>query len=425
MLKDLRNIVFKELKELLRDPKILIGMILVPLVMFPVIGLVVRGSMESTQQRLQNLEIGLLNLDGGVIAQNLTEFLSGYIVVNIINASSVEEAVEIMQADTNATDLVVIPSGFSENVSATEKVALIEVYTTFSGTGGFAETASSSVVAQYLEYFKKVLAPDPFFTVPKSIIKGEPADVAPSLLFSIMYSQVFALPVTISVLLIFSMQIAATSVASEKEEKTLETLLSLPISRFTILSGKLIGSIMVAAVGAVAIIVGFNYYMGSFMLMGDVAGSVDLAAVGLAPTPLGYVVLGASVFMALLSALALAIIISAFADDVRGAQSIVGYLYTVIMLPMLVIMFADFNSLPLAARIVLLAIPYTHPMLAAQASLTGDYVMAILGVGYLVLFTIALLYVAAKLFSTEKILTVKLKLRGIRLRRKTRSPREV
>ena len=424
MLKDLRNIVFKELKELLRDPKILIGMILVPLVMFPVIGLVVRGSMESTQQRLQSLEVGLLNLDRGVIAENLIEFLSKRVVVKTINASSVEEAVEIMQAETNATDLVVIPSGFSENISATEETFIV-TYSVFSGTGGFAETASSSVVAQYLEGFKRKLAPDPFFTVPKSIIKGEPADVAPSLLFSIMYSQVFALPLTISVLLIFSMQIAATSVASEKEEKTLETLLSLPISRFTILSGKLIGSIIVAAIGAIAIIVGLNYYMGSFILMSDVAGAVDLAAVGLAPTPLGYAVLGASVFMALLSALALAIIISAFADDVRGAQSMVGYLYTVIMLPMLVIMFADFNSLPLAARIVLLAIPYTHPMLAAQASLTGDYVMAILGVGYLVLFTIALLYVAAKLFSTEKILTVKLKLRGLRLRRKAKSSREV
>ena len=83
------------------------------------------------------------------------------------------------------------------------------------------------------------------------------------------------------------MQIAATSVASEKEEKTLETLLSLPISRFTILFGKLAGSTIVAAVGAIAIIIGFNYYMGSFMVMGDMGVPVDLAAIGLAPTPLG------------------------------------------------------------------------------------------------------------------------------------------
>jgi ABC-2 type transport system permease protein len=422
LLKGLGNVVVKELKELLRDPKILIGMILVPLVMFPIMGFVIRGAMESTEERLQSLQVGVLNFDHGIIAENLTDFLDGLPTVTLVNitAPNVTEAVKFLQAETNATDLIVIPAGFTENVSQGNPKDFpvnVEVYSVFSGAGGIVETATSSAIIGYLEGFKRSLSPDLFQTISKSIIKGKPTDVSPSALFIVMYSQVFALPVTISILLVFSMQIAATSVASEKEEKTLETLLSLPISRFTILFGKLAGSIIVAAAGAVAIMIGFNYYMGSFMVMGDMA-SADLAEIGMAPTLLGYAVLGASVFVALLSALALAIIISAFSEDVRGAQSIVGYLYVIIMLPMFVIMFADFNSLPLVARVVLLAIPYTHPMLAAQASLTGDYLMAVLGVGYVALFTVALLYVAAKLFATEKILTAKLKFRGLRLRKK-------
>ena len=423
MLKGLGNVVVKELKELLRDPKILIGMIVVPLVMFPIMGFVIRGAMESTEERLQRLQVGVVDFDHGIIAKNLTNFLGNFSTITLVNisASDVEEAVGILQKETNATDLIVIPAGLTENVSQgnPEKYPVtVEVYSVFSGAGGIAETATSSAIIGYLEAFKRQLSPDLFQTISKSIIKGEPTDVSPSVLFGIMYSQVFALPITISILLVFSMQIAATSVASEKEEKTLETLLSLPISRFTILFGKLAGSIIVAAVGAIAIMIGFNYYMGSFMVMSDMGVSVDLAAIGMAPTLLGYTVLGASVFMALLSALALAIIISAFSEDVRGAQSIVGYLYVIIMLPMFVIMFTDFNSLPLAARIVLLAIPYTHPMLAAQASLTGDYLTAVFGIGYVALFTVALLYIAAKLFATEKILTAKLKFRRLRLRRK-------
>ena len=122
--------------------------------------------------------------------------------------------------------------------------------------------------------------------------------------------------------------------------------------------------------------------------------------------------------MALLSALALAIIISAFSEDVRGAQSVVGYLYLIIMMPMFVVMFTDFYSLPLVIRIVLAAIPYTHPMLAAQATFTGDYIIAVSGVVYVALFTIALLYLAAKLFATEKILTAKLRFKSLKLRRK-------
>ncbi len=421
MLKGLGNVVVKELKELLRDPKILIGMIVVPLVMFPILGFVIRGSMESTQQRLQSLQVGVTDFDHDVMAENLTSFLEDIPTLTIvrINASSIAEAVEILQTQTNATDLIVIPSGFTENVSRGDLVN-VDVYTVFSGAGGITETATSSVISGvYLEAYKRSLAPDPFLTVPKSIIKGKPVDVPPSALFNTMYLQVFALPITISILLVFSMQIAATSVASEKEEKTLETLLSLPISRFTILSGKLAGTIIVAAVGAIAIMVGFGYYMGSFTAISDMGGvQVDLAEIGLAPSILGYAILGASVFMALLSALALAIIISAFSEDVRGAQSIVGYLYLIIMLPMFVIMFTSFNSLPLAFRVVILALPYSHPMLAAQATFTGDYLTAIFGVIYVALFTVALLYAAAKLFATEKILTAKLKFRGLRLRRK-------
>jgi ABC-2 type transport system permease protein len=429
LLKGLGNVVVKELKELLRDPKILIGVIVVPLLMLPLMGFVIRGSMESTQQRLQHLQVGLADFDQGEIGVNLTRFLANppfNVTMINLNVSTLDEtalarAVDRLQTETNATELIIIFPGTTANITQGTP-AVIEVYSVFSGAGGITETASSSAFSAYLASFQRMLAPDPFYILPKSIIKGEPVDVPPSGLFTLMYSQVFALPLTISMLLVFSMQIAATSVASEKEEKTLETLLSLPISRFTILLGKLTGSIIVAAVGAVAIIIGFNYYMESFMVLGQAGGSVDLAALGLAPTLLGYAILGASVFMALLSALALAIIISAFAEDVRGAQSVVGYLYVLIMLPMFVIMFTDFTTLPLAARIVLLAIPYAHPMLAAQAAFTGNYTIAVFGVVYIALFTVALLYLAARLFATEKILTAKLRFRGLKLRRKETPP---
>jgi ABC-2 type transport system permease protein len=54
---------------------------------------------------------------------------------------------------------------------------------------------------------------------------------------------------------------------------------------------------------------------------------LDLAALGLVPSTFGYLLLGLSLFVTLLSALALAVIISAFAEDIRSAQSFVGYIY--------------------------------------------------------------------------------------------------
>jgi ABC-2 type transport system permease protein len=234
-----------------------------------------------------------------------------------------------------------------------------------------------------------------------------------------MISQAIALPITIMILLTYSMQIAATSVAMEKEEKTLETLLTLPVDRFAILMGKLSGSIVVAGVGALTYMVGFNYYLGSFSSAIPVGTNLDLVSLGLVPSLLGYLLLGISLFVTLLSALALAVILSAFAEDVRSAQSLVGYLYPFLFVPSLILIYVDVNSLPFAIKAILYAIPFSQPIIASKAVTMGDYWTAALGVVYVSAFTLIIMYLASRLFATEKILTAKLKFRGLRKRRKT------
>jgi ABC-2 type transport system permease protein len=251
----------------------------------------------------------------------------------------------------------------------------------------------------------------------KSIVKGKSADVSPDVLFGLMMSQTVVMPVGVMTLLIFAMQLASTAVASEKEEKTLETLLTMPINRTTILMGKLTGSIVVAVVGALAYLVGFTYYMSSYSSLIP-TGVVDLAAIGLAPTLASYAIMGVSLFMALLSALALAISLSVFADDVRGAQALVGPLFILFIVPMMFSMFTDIYSLPFPISIILLAIPFTHSMLATNVAFTGNYIGAIGGIAYMAIFTIIVLYIASRLFGTEKILTAKLKFKGFSRKKK-------
>jgi len=418
LLKGLGNVVSKELKELLRDPKILVGMIIMPLVMFPLLGMVIGASIQSAEQSLQTITVGVVDFDQGEWSKNLTKYLStipNAVIMNI-TAANLNDAIVKLQTNPNATDLIVIPEGFSTNISNREQ-ATVRTYSIFSGKG-LTEGATSSIISNHLAQYNRYLAPDLFKTEAESIVKGQPIEIDPRALSQVTSSQIFVLPVTVSILLIFAMQIAATSVASEKEEKTLETLLSLPIDRFTILLGKMTGSIVVAAVSAVTYMVGFNYYMTSLTTGFSSQVPVDLEALGLAPSLLSYVLLGASLFVAILSALALAVILSAFTEDVRSAQSYISYLYIVIMFPMLLVMFSDINTLPLALKIVAYAIPYTYPMLAAKAAFTGEYFLATFGILYVALFTIILLYVAARLFATEKILTAKLRIRGFGLKGK-------
>jgi ABC-2 type transport system permease protein len=133
--------------------------------------------------------------------------------------------------------------------------------------------------------------------------------------------------------------------------------------------------------------------------------------------------LGASLFVSMLSALALAISLSIFAEDVRGAQALVGPLSMLLVFPMIFMMFTDINALPVPLRIILLAIPFTHPMLTSKITFTGDYLTSIIGIVYVSLFTITVLYIASRLFGTEKIFTAKLRLRrGAFWKNRTKKP---
>ena len=188
------------------------------------------------------------------------------------------------------------------------------------------------------------------------------------------------MPVTILIVLMSAVQIAATSVAMEKEEKTLETLLTLPIDRLAILWGKLSSSIIIAAVGALAFMAGYNYMLSSITAGISENLKLDLAALGLVPSTFGYMLLGLSLFVTLLSALALAVIISAFAEDVRSAQSFVGYIYPFVFIPLLALIYLDINTLPFALRLVFYAIPFSHPAIASKAVIMGDHSTAIYGI---------------------------------------------
>jgi len=416
------NILMKELKELLRDPKIFLGMIIIPVIMFPLLGAVMNFSVQSALEKVENATIIVLNNDEGNYSKFFINFLNLSLRIIVITNTTPEEVLNSL-SKYNTTQFVEIPYGFSKNMTQhiqtpnQDITAFINFYAVFSGSSMF-EQIGSSAIDGLVEQFNRNFAPNIVCTEKSAIIKEKiQKGVDPSMLSGLMISQSIAMPITIMILLQVSMQIAATSVAMEKEEKTLETLLSLPMDRFAILMGKLSGSILVAAVGALAYMVGFNYYMGSFTT--TIPSEVDLVSLGLAPSLIGYLLLGISLFVALLSALALAVIMSAFAEDVRSAQSMIGFIYPLIFIPSLLLMFLDVNSIPFILRIIIYAIPFSHPVIAAKAVTMGDYLTAFWGIIYVTAFTLVIMYIASRLFATEKILTTKLKFKWLKIRRRT------
>ena len=211
------------------------------------------------------------------------------------------------------------------------------------------------------------------------------------------------------IMVMFAIQMAATSIAIEKEQKTLETLMTLPVGRMTIMSGKLVGSILVAVVGAIAYMVGFGYYMNSAFGFAPEMTSMSLGDVELGLRPLGFLLLGITIFVTLVSGLALAISIAVFTDNVRSAQSLVGIIIIPVIIPAIILMFTDLEMLPTTIQWALLLIPYTHSIIASKASFLGNYLVVARSIVYITAFTVSVLYLAARIFSTERIITARIR----------------
>jgi len=419
MLKGFTTILVKELKELMRDPKILIGMIVLPLIMFPVLGLVMGYAVQSAQTEAQTATILVTNNDGGNWSQVFVGYLNSSLRIVLIENSSPQTIVgQGLLSKNNSTTLIEVLPGFSHNLTmhtagTWNVTGLVNVYGVFSGGGGIFSGMGGTTVNAVVAGFNRAVAPDLVQVSQSSVIKGQiEYGIDSSALSGLMLSQAIALPITIMIMLTYAMQIAATSVAMEKEEKTLETLLTVPVDRFAILMGKVSSTIIVAGVAAFTVLIGYNYMIGSIStgVTNSLGSGVNLVALGLVPTVWGYVLLGVSLFFTLLSALALAVVLSAFSENVRGAQALVGYIYPLIFIPSLALVYLDVNSLPLAAKAVLYAIPYSHPIIASKAVVAGDYGTVLFGIIYVAIFTIVIMYIASRLFATEKILTAKFKL---------------
>ncbi len=428
MPKGLRLLIIKEVKDLLRDPKILIGMILFPALILPLMGAAINISTGSLIEKSSGtLTVYVLDEDRGEIAQRIIESLRDR-GVSVRLADGPYE--EVIRDISGGGILVVLPEGLSQRIESGNRGEVLVHY----GFKDFSilESLNAQRVAGLLNEIESRLVRDlisenipgadpdsvmnPLSVNEKSVIKGIAQPISPYVLTNIVRMQGLMGPLVIMIVLILAMQVAATSIAIEKEAKTLETLLTIPVSRLNILFGKLVGSVTIALLATVANVFAFTYYIGAITSQATSSiGNLDLTTIGLIPPPEGYFLLGLTLFGALVSALALALTLGTLSQDVRGAQSIIGVVIVPIFLPTIFLMMGDMQTLPLSIQAVLYAIPFTYPVLASQSLITGNYGPILAGLVYMAFFTLFTLYMAAKVFTTEKVMTGRISLRRRKL----------
>ena len=420
MVSGLFNIMKKEVKEMVRDPRLLLGMIIVPLLMFPVMGGVMAASMETVEESARVIDMGIVNLDDGNRSQELISFLVG----KGINESyySYDDAWTAINTTDESNVFMFIMPEFTTTIENNGS-ALVVLYTPMQ-TYSITEGIPSEVIQSHIRQYSQIVIDERFMeaypgqdiqalenpvSYPSfSVINGEIQKIHPSTVTQQMMTQSMMIPIVLMMLLIMGAQLAATSVAMEKEEKTLETLLTTPVSRASILFGKISGVVAVSAIAIVAYGFGFSFYMSSMTAMSADAG-VNLADLGLIPTTTGMIILMVTLFLSLVAALSLAVLVASFTEDVRSAQALMGIIYAPIFLPAIILMLVDISQLPSALQTLVYAIPFSYPVLAAKALYTNEFTMIFIGIIYQIIFTIVTIYLASWLFSSEKILTASFK----------------
>ncbi|MDI6900554.1 MAG: ABC transporter permease [Anaerosomatales bacterium] len=355
--------------------------------------------------------------------------------------ASPEVAIEALKAeDAETSFLVVIPAGFGETLLAGERPAL-DAYSAirnFSFTGaqdaalleGAIGSAGTSVGHALLEREAPGLDPAvierPIVVTDHVIVGGKSAEGSPAEVVAFISQQTTFIPIILFLVIVFAAQMIAGAIASEKENKTLETLLAMPVGRGALVTAKMLAAATIALLSAGAYMAGMLYYMRNIQESfgagtGPTAtGSAALEQLGLSLGVGDWVLLGLTVFVAILVALAVAIVLGGFADNVRAAQSLLAPLMLLLMIPYFLVLFLDVSTVSPLLRYLIYAIPFSHPFMAGPNLFLDNYAMVWFGIAYETVWFLVFVVIAARIFSSDRILTMKLDLGKKRSRRSGR-----
>ena len=401
------NIVKKEFKELFVLSTII--PIVVIAIVYGSVGNMIGNIGETMKEKPV---VGIMDMDDGTFSDIATSVLTERAEV-IYNGIDIEEGLEEVRGE-NGVALLMIPETFSENIYANNPGGL-EIYWIMRGVGMMDSISSGTVEgliqAVNQEISKSLIQQDspadpnlilnPTTRIETTFFKGKEIEgVSPGTLGNMLMSQSIVIPIVVMMLIIMAGSSVISSMGLEKENKTLETLLTLPVRRSHIVIGKMVGSALVGMIMAAIYMIGFSRYMSSFQ-----SSDINLADFGLVLGMQDYLLVGISLFTALLAGLSLCIVMGTFAKNYRSAQALIFPITALALISAFIVMFKDFDTIPVALRILVFAIPFTHPMMAMRALMLDNYPLVISGIAYTAVFTVVMIGIAVRIFNSDRLLT--------------------
>lgn len=410
----------KELKEMLSVTTIATMFLMVFVLIFA--GKAMSKAVDEVKKDANSINI--CDQDNTPFTKNMLDVMSKMedINVNKVDIQSDDFTKELKDSDYK--NVVIIPKGFTEQVEKRE-VATVKFAQKMTSIATFSNISTGSQIAlQMLQkgikttiYSKENLdentikqLDDPIKLEEYTVISDKQDQVASSTVSSIMQSQSMLIPIIMFLLIMYSSQMIMGAISTEKLDKTLETLLSSPVSRLSVISAKMLSAAIVAALQAAVYMLGMNKMMEG--ITGGMANDKNyeeiLKNLGLTMSVGDYILVGAQMFMTILIVLSISIILGALAKDAKSAQTLQLPIMLLAMVPYFVTMFIDVKSASPVIKYVTMAIPFTHSFIANQNVMFGDYTTYFIGLGYQFVLLCICMFLALRIFMSDMIFTLTL-----------------
>lgn len=417
----------KELRELI-NMQMILGLV-ITVVMLLVVGNVMSGVMDDAAN-----ETGVVNISDMDETQFTQEGIIGQLkemgyTVNLVEEQNNDPAK--LLSDAECDDLLIIPKGFTESITASDEPVQIELITSIKTTSALASLSNkTSMAVEIINDIVKnqIMAEkglslddinrisDPVALNEVTVVQDKSATISSEMLMSLIQSQGMFIPIVVFILVMFTSQMIISAISTEKIDKTLETLLSAPVSRISVLGAKMLAAAIVAIINAAVYMVGFYGYMGSML-----SGQIDTEMIGTSLTVndimtdlglnigiTGYIMVGLQMFMTIMVCLAVSLILGALVNDAKSAQTMLMPIMVCAMVPYIVSMVYDINMLSPVFRTIMYAIPFTHTFNAMNNIMFGNSTLYWFGLGYQFVLFLICMFFAVKIFTSDKIFTISL-----------------
>ena len=416
------NIMRKEIKEMLTPGSVI--SVLVMVVLFAGLGGLINSEVDKASEMPTIGYIG--PTDGEFHEWNIyTELRDMYgpaadYKIILIDGSDVDSIMKSMD-DNGLSTVISVPSDIYSELGAGNQVSISQYYL-YEPTGMFgsiSSTVTTMIVSSLNTSLSKILIDEgssstyEFVTNPlvsgndqiNTIVNGVPYQgITPYDISSEVTNKTMMIPLVIMMIIIMVGSIVISSMGSEKENKTLETLLTLPIKRTSIVSGKILAASVVGLVYGLAYLVGMSIYMNA-MTSSMSTGSVDLDALGMSLDTMDWILIMISMFLAIVCALGMCMVLGAFAKNYKSAQTMMMPLSILAMIPMFITMFSGWYGSGMGVKAITFAIPFSHPMMAMQALMYGDVSLVLAGIAYTTVFAVAMIAVTVWLYRSDILIT--------------------